>query len=148
MKPLLSLFVLLFALVSCNNIPGNDKPIETDTLPIKPIAQSRTVDPAVQRQQAPAIVNLPFGPRAGAKNICNESMFYLDIIGEGYTPANGFKNFKPTYPLPPIEKYMYTVIDTVYDPRECAYDISMDSVFRVTSYKVRLPDHEGFEVYY
>ncbi len=149
MKLLLRLFALTIVLAGCTNNQGKEQPGTTGSLNTKSIVHTNTVDAAVQQQSQPAIVELPFGPKAGAiKDLCNGSMFYLDIIGEGYTAANGFKKLKPVYPLPPIDKYMYTVIDTVYDPRECTYEIPMDSVFRVTSYKVRLPDHEGFEVYY
>ncbi len=149
MKPLRCLFALTIVLAGCTNNQGKEQPVATDSLNTRSIARTNTIDSAVTQQSDPAIVELPFGPGSGAnKAFRNETMFYLGIIGEGYTAANGFKKLKPAYPLPPIDRYIYTVIDTVYDPRECAQDITMDSVFRVTSYKVRLPDHEGFEVYY
>jgi hypothetical protein len=146
-KPLFCLFAVFFTLAGCRQNQGKEQLAASDTLNAKPIAQEMNID-SVQRPTASEIATLPFGPKAGASKFCNESMFYLNIIGEGYTAANGFKNLKPAYPLPPIDRYIYTVIDTVYDARECAQDITMDSVFRVTSYKLRLPDHEGFEVYY
>ncbi|OQP56474.1 hypothetical protein [Niastella populi] len=149
MKPLRCLLALGIVVAGCTNNQEKDQPVATGSLNARSIARTNTIDSAVTQQSEPAIVDLPFGPKSGAnKNFCNETMFYLNIIGENYTAANGFKNLKPAYPLPPIDRYIYTVIDTVYDPGECAQDISMDSVFRVTSYKLRLPDHEGFEVYY
>jgi hypothetical protein len=148
MKPLLCLFAVFFTLAGCRQNQGKEQLVASDTLNAKPIAQEMNID-SVQRATAPAIATLPFGPKASTnKDFCNESMFYFDIIGEGYTAADGFKKLKPTYSLPPIDKYIYTVIDTLYDPRECTYNIALDSIFRVISYKVRLPDHEGFEVYY
>jgi hypothetical protein len=136
-------------LASCNNSPGKEQSIATDTLKVKHIAQNVEADAVVQQQTVQAITSLPFGPRDGSKKLfSNGGRFYLDLIGDGYSPDNGFKRFTPTYPLPPITKYMYTVVDTVYDPRDCGYGIPLDSVFRVSRYRVRLPDHEGFEVYY
>jgi hypothetical protein len=151
MKPLLYLTVLIFSFTACKQQPGKSQ-ATTDTLNTKPvveIAKTDTVFP-VQQQAGSVITPLPFGPKAGPKKLFKDesSSFYYDIIGEGYKADKGFKKHSPVYPLPPIEKYIYTVVDTVYDPRDCTNEIPLDSVFRVNSYQVRLPDHEGFEVYY
>ena len=148
-KPLLSLSLLVFSFAACNQQPGKIQ-ATADTLNIKPVVVKVTPDSAIQQQNAPAITTLPFGPKAGRKKLFNDESthFYLDIIGEGYNAGNGFKKYTTTYPLPPIDKYIFTVVDTTYDPRSCTNEIPLDSAFRVSSYRVRLPDHEGFEVYY
>lgn len=150
MKPLLYLAVLAFSFfTACNQQPGK---IQTtaDTLNTTPVVEKAKPDAAFQQQNEPAITSLPFGPKAGPKKLFkDESMyFYLDIIGEGYNTGYKFKRYKTLYPLPPIDKYIFTVVDSVYDPRYCTNEIPLDSAFRVNSYRVRLPDHEGFEVYY
>ena len=151
MKPLLYLSVLVLAMAACKQQPGKTQAV-TDTLTTKPIAEIPTIDSVVQVQQqsGDTITRLPFGPRTGPKKLFSKGAwgYYSEMVGEGYTSGNGFKTRKPVYPLPPIEKYRYTVVDTVYDPRDCGSGIPLDSMFRVKSYQVRLPDHEGFEVYY
>lgn len=149
MKPLLYLSVLIFSLSACKQQPGKPQPI-SDTLLTKPVVEIVKADSTVQQQNAPVITPLPFGPRTGPKKLFNDDawQFYIDIIGDGYVSGKGYKSLKPVMPLPPIEKYIYTVVDTVYDPRACNNEVSMDSLFKVKTYQLRLPDHEGFEVYY
>lgn len=151
MKPLLYFSVLVFAMEACKPQSAKTQ-AATDTLGTKPIAEISKTDSVVQVQQQSGdiITPLPFGPGTGPKKLFGKGAwgYYIEMIGEGYTSGNGFKSLKPVYPLPPIEKYRYTVVDTVYDPRSCSNEVSLDSMFRVKSYQVRLPDHEGFEVYY
>lgn len=149
MKPLLYLTVLTFSFAACRQQPGKTQ-ATTDTMNTKPFVEKAQPNSAIQQQNVPAITSLPFGPKAGFKKLFREesTIFYLDQIGEGYYNGYKFKKYKTLYPLPPIDKYIYTVVDTVYDPRDCTNEVPLDSAFRVNSYKVRLPDHEGFEVYY
>jgi hypothetical protein len=121
-----------------------------DTPKTKPVIAIVKTDPTVQQQNIPAITPLPFGPVAGSKKLFSKEAghFYNDIIGEGYEAGKGFKSLKAVYSLPPIDKYIFKVVDTVYDPRNCSNDVPLDSIFRVNGYQVRLPDYEGFEVYY
>lgn len=149
MKPLLYLSVLIFACIACKQQPEKTQ-TESDTPETKPVTENVKIDSAVQEKSGPAITTLPFGPKAGPKKLFKDESysFYYDVIGEDFKSGKSFKSLKAVYPLPPIEKYIYKVVDTVYDPRDCSFDITLDSVFRVNSYQVRLPDHEGFEVYY
>lgn len=142
MKPLLCLSVLIFILEACKQQP--------DKLEPQPVTEIVKTDSATQQQNIPAITPLPFGPVAGPKKLFNKEAgrFYNEIIGEGYEAGKGFKSLKTVYPLPPIDKYIFKVVDTVYDPRNCSNEVSLDSVFRVNGYQVRLPGYEGFEVYY
>lgn len=148
-KSLLYSSVFIFALVACNQQPGKTYYID-DTLKVKPTVENAKSDSVVQLEPGPAITSLPFGPKAGPKKLFKNDTcdFYRAVIGEGFKAGKGFKKLSPVYPLPPIEKYIYTIVDTVYDPRTCSNDKPLDSVFRVNSYQVRLPDHEKFEVYY
>src|SRR5688572_2949943 len=134
-KPLLCLFTLSFAIVSCNHTPDKSQSTTTDTLKIQTIVQSQNIDTALHHQSSPAIVSLPFGPAHGAESICEDDNFYFNLIGEEYSIQNGFKRFTPTYQLPPIEKYRYTVIDTLFDAGSCHFNIPIDSVIKITKFK-------------
>jgi hypothetical protein len=151
LKILLSLLELIFILDACTQKPGKVQSI-TNTLDTKPVPEIAKTDSDVhvQQQTGETITPLPFGPKAGPKKLFGKGAwsYYIEMIGEGYTSGNGFKTLKPVYPLPPIKKYRYTIVDTVYDPRDCGMRIPLDSMFRPGSYQLRLPDHEGFEVYY
>lgn len=151
MKPLLYFSVLVFAMEACKQQPDKAN-ADLDTQEIKPLPEIPTTDSVVhvQPQSGDTITPLPFGPGTGPKKLFSKGAwgYYIEMIGEGYTSDKGFKTLKPVYPLPPIEKYRYTVVDTIYDPRSCSNEVSLDSMFRIKSYQVRLPDHDGFEVYY
>lgn len=142
MKPLHCISVLIIALKACKQHPGTPE--------TKPVTEIVKTDSVVQQQNIPAITPLPFGPGVGPNKLFGKEAerFYNEIIGEGYEAGKGFKSLKAVYPLPPIDKYIFKIVDTVYDPRTCSNEVSLDSIFRPNGYQVRLPDFEGFEVYY
>ena len=105
--------------------------------------------PAISIPSAP-VTSLPFGPKmSSADGICAvNDKFYYDLIGKGFRVSSGFKEFTNSYKLPPIKKYKYTIVDTNYEGSSCSNNIPIDSLISVKEYKIRLPDYEGFEVYY
>ena len=112
------------------------------------------VEIAAAQQRAPRITPLPFGPAGSTANNFykkGDPWFYHRLIGKGYTIQHeNFTTYMPTYPLPPIEKYEHAVDEEGRDSCNDGYgrQISVDSLFALTKYRIRFPDYKGFEVYY
>ena len=100
--------------------------------------------------QSPPTAGLPFGPAISSSDkICEvNDQFYFSLIGKDFSVENGFKKFAPAYQLPPIEKYLYTIVDTNLDGNGCNNSIPVNDLIKITKFNIRLPDYEGFEVYY
>lgn len=124
--------------------------VENDTNRLDNGAMIET-DTTIISNESSGITALPFGPRIKDINdLCKGSMFYYDLIGEEYsfkdTPSP--QKYTDTYKLPPIEKYIYTIVDTLYERSSCEGNILVDSLISIDSYKIRLPDLGRFEIYY
>ncbi len=104
---------------------------------------------ALAQQRTPRITPLPFGPaESSAKTFCKDSWFYYNLIGKGYKLYEGFKQYTPTYSLPPIAKYQFLNPTPDYRGNHCHDSTYVDSLIKITKYRVRLPDRDGYQVYY
>ena len=148
MKKLTGILLLGIALTACKQA-ANKKPeiANADSIKMDTDVVPGPIDPN------PPPMPLPFGPAgATAKNFYKKDpWFYYKLIGEGYTLQHDqFTAFTQTYPLPPTEKYTHAKDDFARD--FCLLDedhqIPVDSLFTIKNFRQRLPDHEGFEVYY
>ena len=147
MKKLICILVLGLELTACKEA-ANKKPVTVDST-----KQNTDTAAIIAQPTGVPITPLPFGPAGSTnKNFYKKDIwFYHRLIGEGYTIQHDyFTTYTPTYPLPPIEKYEHAVDEEGRD--FCLGDsdrqISVDSLFAIKKYRIRLPDHKGFEVYY
>jgi hypothetical protein len=148
-KKLICILVLGFELAACKEATNKKQATATTD------SATQHIDTitALTKQSGPVITPLPFGP-AGSTNknfYKKDAWFYHRLIGEGYTIQHDhFTTFTPTYPLPTIEKYEHAVDEEGRDfcLGDSGRQISVDSLFSIKKYRIRFPDHNGFEVYY
>ncbi|OQP44779.1 hypothetical protein A4H97_10480 [Niastella yeongjuensis] len=158
MKKLICVLLFGVELLACKQAPDK-KPV---IIPTDYIIQHTTASADSVKQYGDTaviaspsgltITPLPFGPAGStAKNFYKKDpWFYYRLIGEGYTLSHDyFTKYTPAYPLPPIEKYSHSFDNEGRDYcLDSGRQVSVDSLFTIKHYRVRLPDHERFEVYY
>ncbi len=137
--------ILVLILAACNEA-ANKKPV-TKTASTKPHTDTIAIAPPTGAPITP----LPFGPAGGTATTFykKDAWFYFRVMGKGDTSERFHETkYTPSWPLPPIVKYTHAADggrDSCYNGERLT---SVDSLFSITKYRVRLPDHKGFEVYY
>jgi len=107
----------------------------------------RYVTEHVLYEEALYITPLPFGPGMKKKEqLANtDAASFIALIGKDMDTQ--YPVYTPTYILPAAKNILYTAIEPEVDKAICEGQ-DPDNLFTTPKYKLRLPDHNGLQVYY